>query len=410
MQKSFVLKTFVSLAAAIALISAAIFANISQTSTISANESEDGSASNSPTTNTGSGTTTGSTTTPAPSTPTIYVSIVTHSEDTSSPGIPNFSTDQTSTITERDGIAAFAAMLAKHGAKYDWQSDWNFLLGLKAFDKGSTAMNNKTLARYLVEDLGMSADPHSHQHNGYNYADVAYLISQLGVTPSGIVGGFIAAPAEDSEYDELSVPIKGNKYPTYTWTPTALWGGGTGLHINESEQWTSGIWIPKSQADFFTPTSNGTPVIGRYNSDFNGLDLLLEKQKNGELQAGNMYTITITTNQNLFTTNYIADFEKQIATYANETAAGNIVWVTLPQALDIWHTQYNSNPTILKYDGDGTSSPLSPTSGVYTSPTATTTAKPPSTKPLQEKTSSECGDGVCNNFEQKSGMCSADCL
>lgn len=408
MTKSLLLKLLLSTSISIALVAAAVFVDNPQTSINETDETEQTVTNN--TTNS-----TPSTTTPtAPTTPTIYVSIVTHSEDTNSPGIPNFSSDEASTITERDGVAAFAKMLSQHGAKYDWQSDWNFLLGLKAFDKGSSAMNNKTLAHYLVEDLGMSADPHSHQNSGYNYADVAYLIKQLGVAPSGIVGGFIAAPIESSEYNELSVPITGSKYPTYTWTPTALWGGGTGLHVDESDQWTSGIWIPKSSADLFTPANTGTPVIGRYDSDFNGLDELLEKQKNGELKAGNMYTITITTNQNLLTTNYIADFEKQIATYADETAAGKIVWVTLPEALDIWHGQYNSAPTILKYDGDGSSSPLSPTSGVYSAPTKTTSTttnitKPSSSGSFPAKTSSQCGDGVCSNFEQKSGACSADC-
>ena len=401
MPKSLLLKILLTTSVAIAL-AAAFYMN-------SPDPTTDETGTTAPTTANSSVATSPST--EAPTTPTIYVSIVTHSEDTSSPGIPNFSTDEASTITERDGVAAFAKMLSNHGAKYDWQSDWNFLLGLKAFDKGSAAMNNKTLVHYLIDDLGMSADPHSHQHNGYNYADVAYLMSQLGVTPSGIVGGFIAAPTEDSEYGELSVPITGNKYPSYTWTPTALWGGGTGLHINESEQWKSGIWIPKSEADLFTPVNTGTPIIGRYNSDFNGLDDLLEKQKNTELEAGNMYTITITTNQNLFTTSYIADFEKQVATYADETAAGKIIWVTLPEALEIWRDQYNSAPTILEYDGDGSSSPLSPTSGVYSSPTATitSTAKPSNSGALPTKTTSQCGDGVCNSLEQRSGMCAADC-
>lgn len=402
MPKSHLLKVLLSTSVVIALAVAAFFVYSPEPTT-------DDPGTPTPTvTNTDTAT---PSSTEAPTTPTIYVSIVTHSEDTSSPGIPNFSTDEASTITERDGIAAFAKMLKEHGAKYDWQSDWNFLLGLKAFDKGSAAMNNKTLVHYLVEDLGMSADPHSHEHNGYNYADVAYLISQLGVTPSGIRGGFIAAPVEDCQYDEASVPITGNKYPGYTWTPTALWGGGTGLHINESDQWTSGIWIPKSEADLFTPVSTGIPIIGRYDGDFNGLDLLLEKQQNNELEAGNMYTITITTNQNLFTANYIADFERQIATYADETAAGKIVWVTLPEALEIWHDQYNSKPTVLKYDGDGSSSPLSPTSGVYSSPTATSTsnAKPSTSGSLPTKTTSQCGDGVCNSLEQRSGMCAADC-
>lgn len=402
MQKSLLLKLFVSMSAAIALAAAAFFVNSPQSDDTGTDEVTKTPVETS---------TNAKETASAPTTPTIYVSIVTHSEDTSSPGIPDFSTNEAFTITERDGVATFATMLKEHGAKYDWQSDWNFLLGLKAFDKGSAAMNNKTLVRYLVEDLGMSADPHSHQHNGYNFADVAYLMNQLGVTPSGIVGGFIAAPTEASEYSHFTAPISGNKYPSYTWTPTALWGGGTGLHINESEQWTSGIWIPKSESDLFTPVSTGTPIIGRYQSDFNGLDDLLEKQRNNELEAGNMYTVTITTNQNLLTSAYIADFEKQLATYADETAAGKIVWVTLPEALEIWHDQYNSTPTILKYDGDGSTSPLSPTSGVYTSPTTTSTSgqKPSPSGSLQGKTSSQCGDGVCSGLEQKSGLCSADC-
>lgn len=363
-------------------------------------------------TNTSDGSAAPNTNTPqTPTTPTIYVSIVTHSEDTQNVGTPNFSTDEAATLRERDGVAKFAAMAAEHGATYDWQTDWNFLLGLQKFDEGSSLTNNKTLPKYLVEDLGMSADPHSHQHNGYNYADVAYLMQSLGVTPSGIVGGFIAAPASSSEYDELSQTLTGSKYPSYSWTPTAMWGGGTGLHIDETEQWVSGIWIPKSESDFFTPVSTGTPVIGRYDGDFNGLDDLLAKQAAGELEAGNMYTITITTNQNLFTDDYIAAFEKQLLTYSDETAAGKIVWTTLPNALSIWKTQYQSKPTLLKYDGDGSRSSLSPVES-----NTSTTSKPssPSTSTGSKPSSSLggsglCGNGVCDNTERLKNTCSADC-
>jgi hypothetical protein len=340
-----------------------------------------------------------------PDEPTIYVSIVTHSEDTQSPGTPDFAASESATLQERDGVIAFAQMLSEHGAKYDWQSDWNFLLGLLAWDEGSSETNGKNLAEYLVEDLGMSADPHSHQHNGYNYADVAYLLRELGVTPSGIVGGFIAAPESSSEYDDLSSTLKGSQYPSYSWTPTALWGGGTGLHINESAQWASGIWIPTSEADLYTPATEGTPIIGRYDGDFNGLDDLLEKQAAGELEAGNMYTITITTNQNMLTDDYIAEFETKIATYADEAAAGNIVWVTLPEALSIWETQYQSNPTILEYDGNGTTSPLSPRTGSATSDTL----PPTSGNSSLEKNTGACGDGICALPERINNTCPADC-
>jgi hypothetical protein len=339
-----------------------------------------------------------------PDHPTIYVSIVTHSEDTLSPGNPDFAASESATLQERDGVIAFAQMLSEHGATYDWQSDWNFLLGLLAWDEGATEANGKNLARYLVEDLGMSADPHSHQNKGYNYADVAYLIRELGVTPSGIVGGFIAAPVSSSIYDSLTATLNGSKYPSYSWTPTALWGGGTAMHINETAQWVSGIWIPTSGADLFTPAQEGTPVIGKYNAGFNGLDDLLEKQANGTLEAGNMYTMTITTNQNMLTADYIAEFENQLATYADETAAGKIVWVTLPEALNIWKTQYQSKPTILQYDGDGIASPLSPRAAKSTGGTPSSSSKK---SPLND--ASACGDGVCALPERIKGTCSEDC-
>ena len=36
---------------------------------------------------------------------------------------------------------------------------------------------------WMRNTMGIELDPHSHENDGYNYADVAYLHTQVGVTP-----------------------------------------------------------------------------------------------------------------------------------------------------------------------------------------------------------------------------------
>lgn len=333
-------------------------------------------------------------TTDAPNTATIYVNIVSHNEDTLSPSQGyDFYADPAEFQEQRDATATFAAMLAENGAKYDFQTDWNFLLGVEKHDREDELTNNKNLLRYLVEDLGMSVDPHSHEHLGYNYADVAYLISKLGVTPSGVVGGFIAGPAEQSKLENYwNGAITGSKYPSYSWTPRMLWGGGTGLHIDESSLWISGVWRPQDAEHFDTHDADAPiPVIGHYSSTWEGLDDLLAKQANGELEDGKMYTVTIMNRQDSYDDAYIAEFEEKLKTYADETAAGKIIWVTIPETLTIWQTQYNETPTILHWEGDSAA------------------IKNPSTSGSGLGATGQCGDGICSLFERKQATCSEDC-
>lgn len=323
--------------------------------------------------------------------PVIYVSIVSHNEDMLSGQYPDFTKDQAEFERQREAVASFAAMLAKNQAKYDFQTEWNFLLGMQKYDKGTTSTNGKNLIAYLSEDLGMSVDPHSHEKLGYNYADVAYLISTFGVEPTGVVGGMIAAPPEDSILEYLWKPIEANKYD-YTWTPEIGWGGGTGLHINETSLWTSGVWRAKDNEHYQEHDASAPlPIVGRYNSSWEGLDDLLEKQANGELKAGNIYTITIMQNQTWLTDQTIAEFETQLKTYADETADGRIVWATLPEVYEAWHTLYQEVPSILTWEG-GTA----------------TSAGAEGIQP-QKSSANTCGNGICEAFERKKGLCAEDC-
>lgn len=357
----------------------------------------------------------GSASNPVPAT--IYVSIVSHNEDTSGASSYDFAVNEGAFVAQRDQTAKFAAMLAGHHVKYDFQTDWNFLLGMNAFDHGSALTNDKNLLRYLVEDLGMVVDPHSHEHSGYNYADVAYLISTFGVAPSSIVGGFIVSPVSESILDRFQQPMRGEKYPQYVWTPTATWGGGTHGHVDDTAVNTSGIWRPQSSANFLVADPNGLlPNIGRYNGDWSGLDDLLAKQKDGALLAGQMYTATVFTNQNILTDDYIAQFSAMLDGYAADTAAGRLVWSALPEVLSVWETAYHEVPTVLGLSEELPVSSLSPANGFLSKVTGfplsgtsgTSGDGIPATTSFDGTESSTCGNGVCVAPENTYN-CAADC-
>lgn len=320
--------------------------------------------------------------------PIIYVSIASHNEDTLSPNYPNYVEDTAAYETQREGVAAFAQMVAEHGASYNFQTDWNFLLALLKYDQGTESTNGKNLLRYLVEDLGMAVDPHSHEHLGYNYADVAYLISQLGVEPSGVVGGFIAAPSTDSDLTYLWGLRRGSKYPDYAWSPEILWGGGTGMHQNEEDLWISGIWKPASASQFDVHDADAPlPVVGHYLTSWEGLDQLLALQSAGELEAGKIYTVTIMNSQQSFTDAYIEDFAEHLEQYEDETADGRIIWATITETYDAWVNVYDAEPSILHWEGEASTS----SSGFVTKPSA-----------------NKCGDGICQGaFEAM--LCPEDC-
>ena len=288
--------------------------------------------------------------------PTIYVSIVSHNEEPSFPNHPDFTSDYDAYESFRNGTVAFAEMLHDEGVKYDFQSDWNFLLAEQEHWDEFNNTNGKNLLRWLVEDMDFAVDPHAHEST-YSIADVAYLMEQLDITPSNILGGFIATPAEDSRVEDFQVPIEGWKYNT-TWEADALWGGGSGNHVDDEGQWTSGIWRAQDNENFFIDDPDSKPVIGTYTSTWDGLDDLLEKRENGELEAGKMYTATIMTNQeDAQDQDFIDEFQSEIEARKSYTTSGAIEWVTLTEALTIWEDDYDSTPETYNYeDGEITSS------------------------------------------------------
>jgi hypothetical protein len=324
-----------------------------------------------------------------PDHPVIYATVFTHNEDGLGPSDPDYTKDEDEFRTDRESVIEFATMLKEHEVSYDFQSDWNFLLAIDQFDRGTESTDGKNVLRYLAEDLGAQIDAHSHQSMGYNMADVAYLISTLGVTPSNIVGGMIAAPPEESLLEDFWKPIKANK-ADYTWTAQAIWGGGTGLHQDEEALWTSGVWRPKSKEDYLVHDPDAPiPAIGHYHSSWEGLDDLLARLHAGELEAGEMYTIALDAHQREMNEAFLRDFEEHLLAYQDEVDDGEIVWATLDEVLEIWQTVYQEQPTIYAFIQSATQEDET------TTPSVGDTAN--------------CGDGTCSVFERKSRVCPLDC-
>ena len=293
--------------------------------------------------------------------PPIYACYVTHIEDSVK------IQDRDKYRIDRGVLLELAKAITNNGAAYDFQSDWSFLSEVGTYDAGPIVIDTdgKNLIRYFHENLGVSVDPHSHE-TSYNIADVAYMIEELGVTPSSVVGGFIYSPADDSNWERFSQPIPGLKFPSFSWTGTLLWGGATRGHTGNDER-SSGLWFPYSKTYFYRNKPGGTlSHIGGGLRDYEGLLELLARQEAGMLSAGGMYTSSIFFSQSE-SCNPITrlNVQSQISALQPYVDSGRLIWVTLPEMADIWRNQYGGEPSLYRfwrmpavsssdYDGDGT--------------------------------------------------------
>jgi hypothetical protein len=280
----------------------------------------------------------------------IYVSIVTHNEQPTSPSAPAYSGDFEYFMRNRDATVNFARMLYTEGVKYNFQSDWDFVVGVLKYDDGTHSTGDKNVLRYLVENLAFEVDPHAHETR-YSYADVAYLHQEAGVPASYLAGGLIAMPPENSRLEYLWEPICGSQFDC-EWQARAIWGGGTANHTDEEDLWISGIWKPQDNAHFTTHSEDAPiPHIGGYMRGWDGLRDLLEHQRKGDLDPLSVYTQTVFARQSdLVKPAFVEEFRTQIHSFSDETADGRIRWVGLNEVLDIWETKYDCRPNLFAYN------------------------------------------------------------
>lgn len=287
----------------------------------------------------------------------IFVTFVSHNEESiSNPPCAPVLTDPVRFAANRAAVVSAAQVIFDKRATWNFQSEWEYLLRL--IDWETAAERERTQGVNLVHFLNTFApgqiqvDAHSHEHRGYNYADVAYILSHLNVPPNGIVGGFVMSPAAQQSWTRLRQPLQGRQFPGYTWTATLLWGGGSAGHVSDSN--ASGIWRPRAANAFEEDDPNQRLLnVGNWPGTGTGLDstplaALLQALREGRLESGRMYTVTMMIPQCELDSDptLIPRIGLFIDRFQDDVTRGDLVWATLSEMVRVWRADYESTPLI----------------------------------------------------------------
>lgn len=319
----------------------------------------------------------------------VYVTLYSHNEDTWKSMVDS----EKKYLDYRAGLVDRAELLAEYGIEWNWQSDLPVIEAVMEYDKEGAPFMNATDGENVlvyIESLGASLDPHVHTNN---MADIVYLMQELGGSPSGVIGGALYAECgkeylgfldmvswrDEMHLDEEST-ITGELYPDFKWKPTIFSGPAFGGHW--FDDWTSGIWSPGDEDAFYEHDSDsGIVYVGQgYPHDisligaehasgalthYEGGDYikeLVEKITTGELPTGTesgdryMYTASL----HFRDTTIVRDGESNVDTVQGLRTvldaleplreAGLIVYVDYEQAVEIWKTEYDSEPNQLSLE------------------------------------------------------------
>ena len=292
----------------------------------------------------------------------IYVTIVSHNErsDTSLRTCTGYKKARASLLKIADIIKA-------HNATWNWQTDYLFLDAVSRCETAAlkATTNGKNIVQYLVEDLGVEANPHAHESDTYNFADVAYLLSTFTGTTSLVVGGF--EYQDEEKFENFKNGQTGNAYPTFEWNPEVLTLSAVPGHDLETDDHTSGIWNPKGAGDdfhtqdsasVFTAIGSGYASSGiwtkedcyfEYATDF--IEVLARDIKSGNAPAGKMYTASIFISENdILTQNSYDVLETMLTNLDDYVTSGQVIYSTYSNVITTWETTYSSTPNIYEFD------------------------------------------------------------
>lgn len=301
----------------------------------------------SPGTSAGSGDTgtapTGGTSTPKP----VYVVLFTHIEDNTPTGTLGSAQSRAAYLDWRNDLIATAEMARRNGVPWVLQPDWKFLEAALLYEDSATTASTggRNLLRYLKDSLGVIIDPHSHENGGYNYTDVAYLLDQLGVGGSTVIGGHIWDPSlpQFAEWDRYRSAVPGRRYPHYSWRGDILTGAGTPNHTNDPV--VSGVWRPRDRSNFFTDDPAGNMVsIGPFSRDLAGVSTLWDLGKAGTIASSCILTSSYHVRPADITNAAArASVERDvIAPLVSLRTAGQVVLTDFTSLVSTWRSQYSA--------------------------------------------------------------------
>jgi hypothetical protein len=205
--------------------------------------------------------------------------------------------------------------------------------------------NGKNILRWMVEDLGFEVDPHAHETT-YNYADVVYLITQLGITPSKNVGGFLYNPTDNLQGWEKHMPgIYGLQYPSFYWRADNLWGASTYNHIGGGDDCSFGVWQPQDKFNFYKHSAGQRLLyIGGGCGGLYGIQDVINAKDNGNLDPGGFYTASVFISQEFITLDTVRLVSASLDAMNPDIIKGRIMWKSLTQTADIWRARFSGKP------------------------------------------------------------------
>ncbi|HMY18650.1 MAG TPA: hypothetical protein PKA58_20125 [Polyangium sp.] len=222
----------------------------------------------------------------APNAAPVHVVLFTHIEDNTPAGMLGSLESRQGYNNLRSKLVDMAKLAQTHQLPWTLQPDWKILEAARLYEDMQTmaSTNGKNVFRYLHEDLNVAIDPHSHENGGYNYTDVAHLLTLLEVGGSTVIGGHVWDPAlpQFQEWDRYRMPVNGIKYPSAQWRGDILIGAGTPNHVNDPL--VSGAWRPKDRNNYFVddPAAN-ILAFGAWHNEVTGVQELVDLRANGTI-------------------------------------------------------------------------------------------------------------------------------
>lgn len=295
--------------------------------------------------------------------PPIYVTIALHIEDVpvyaNCDAFPDF----------RQKLLAFAEAMAPYDIPINLQTDYEFLVGVNRCETLTiqAETNGQNILDYLASEYGYEIDPH--QEGGWdiegqdNYADIRHLLGQLTSAASENVGGLVWD--DPAQWRALADGEVGLRNPAFTWNPVAVTlAVGSEHHLGDfsDDDYASGVWRPRGAGSRFWEHDPGGAMVyigpGEYTnwgnrsghrSTLEFVRHLLAELEAGELDRDAIYTATLAVPQSIiFDASEHFKLQRMLDDLAPLADAGQIIYITYSQVVQIWSTEYGEKPTIYR--------------------------------------------------------------
>lgn len=354
--------------------------------------------------------------------PVIYVTFYSHNEE--GDYWKGLLTDEELYKEYRADLIAKIKLLHQYGAVVNWETDHVVLRAMQKYEQGDLleATGGKNILRWMVENMGMVVDPHGHLTE-YNYADLAYLIEQMRVTPSSVVGGFriydcgktVGTFDQVEIFNQLEIDpdglIRGRQFPEYTWRPVIL--GQPAMVGHAFDEFSSGVWKPDVKGDFLEHDPNGKFIVvgqgyphyrnivgsksaggaTRWYDDSGYILELASLISSGKIPSDKIYTASISFRDSKKETS-IESIQQTLETLKELVDKEQIIYMDYEGVVDIWKDKFNQQPNRL---------------GIENFSVYNDIIKEVTEMCWGKTTYGKCGDEICDVKEKQTGKCPEDC-